>query len=701
MKYLKQREEFIKNNIIEEALSNEIAWGDSLLGRLINSTLRKLKVGGNLLVMDNVIKKLNASFDELLEKAKITGAVADNKKLSSNINKCMIASLLSELKRGVESSVEKKTAIGVTKGVLGEVMILEDQEGKKELLDKLNEFLKAIDTEPESKPEVKPEEVKPEEKKDGEKKEPLQLKSGETGDKELNAGNSSKEVALSKTSTNSKNQEKISKIKSKIEAEKKVRDEEKKKGVDTSERDKMISNFEDQLSGLEAKGEGNEHVICDYSLFIKMNEDWTSGDQKETKDPSQKAETKDPSQKAEVEETESPKEEDFKSVFNKIFTPEYLKKWLDIGNLAKTTESEVEKLTKDSTKIVIDGMDPIIEIVRLFNRAYKIHTTQVIPTGRSGGKVSNKTFREYTSFGGGSPATAGESGGPYRNNVLFNKWEDAVTTIIKNSKYQVLFNEDTEIKIGKADPRVNISRNTGSKVEGGGKVLLKFMNSMMDGDDLYKKGAQAAFIEKYFDVTVDSKKLGLPGDSEKNAQNAGKIPSKKKCRFSNLKEINTKNERTFYAIETTGGDKYYMTLLESNEKFTYVKYSYTFYQFGKYSAKVADIDKGQMPQINLRDRRNDKDQKIYAMHYAKIPVTKPIKIGSSMEIKSLNIFEYNKDSDTKSEAKKIDEITSIYGVVDVDGNLFVLPDDQNTWAGASGGTNPDGNAYDKYKAKLV
>ena len=45
---------------------------------------------------------------------------------------------------------------------------------------------------------------------------------------------------------------------------------------------------------------------------------------------------------------------------------------------------------KKGDDIVIQGLDPVLEIVKVFNRAYKLHTTQVIPTGRSGGKVSNK-----------------------------------------------------------------------------------------------------------------------------------------------------------------------------------------------------------------------------------------------------------------------------------------------------------------------
>jgi len=51
--------------------------------------------------------------------------------------------------------------------------------------------------------------------------------------------------------------------------------------------------------------------------------------------------------------------------------------------------------------LVFTTFDPIIEIVRLFHRAWRIHTPGVIPSGRTGGKVSNSVFREYEDLGSG------------------------------------------------------------------------------------------------------------------------------------------------------------------------------------------------------------------------------------------------------------------------------------------------------------
>ena len=87
----------------------------------------------------------------------------------------------------------------------------------------------------------------------------------------------------------------------------------------------------------------------------------------------------------------------------------------------KVVEEKVEDASKKQGKsIVINGMNPIIEIVRLFNRAYKLHTTDVIPGARTDGAVDRLTYNEYTAFGGGSGAPSATEHGPYRHKKTFN-----------------------------------------------------------------------------------------------------------------------------------------------------------------------------------------------------------------------------------------------------------------------------------------
>lgn len=176
-----------------------------------------------------------------------------------------------------------------------------------------------------------------------------------------------------------------------------------------------------------------------------------------------------------------------------------LKQWM----IKKTEVEKVrinleKKLAAKKDAVVIQGMDPVLEIVKVFNRAYKLHTTQVIPSGRTGGKVSNKTFMEYHCFGSGTPANAGESGGPYRNIAIFNQWEDCVNDVMKDTRYQKIFNVGTQLKVGN------------EYIDKAGMNLRKFMTDMLDGEELYKggsgkeQGAQAKFLDKYFGYKADT-----------------------------------------------------------------------------------------------------------------------------------------------------------------------------------------------------
>jgi hypothetical protein len=163
----------------------------------------------------------------------------------------------------------------------------------------------------------------------------------------------------------------------------------------------------------------------------------------------------------------------------------------------KTTLEKKEAENKDS--VVINGKDPVLDVVRCFNKAYTLHTSQTIPSNRTDGAVSNAIFSEYTCFGNGDMTNAGKSGGPYRNNAIFIEWEEGVRKVIGNKQYQKIFNVGTKLRVGD------------EMIDKAGSNLLKFMNNMLDGDELYKsgdsrseKGAQAKFLEEYFGIAEGS-----------------------------------------------------------------------------------------------------------------------------------------------------------------------------------------------------
>ena len=76
MKYINKREDFLKKskyvkvtNLINErsgAFENDTPWGDSLVGRLINSFFRKAKIGYNSTKIEPLVEAFKAQLDILI-----------------------------------------------------------------------------------------------------------------------------------------------------------------------------------------------------------------------------------------------------------------------------------------------------------------------------------------------------------------------------------------------------------------------------------------------------------------------------------------------------------------------------------------------------------------------------------------------------------------------------------------------------------
>jgi len=346
---------------------------------------------------------------------------------------------------------------------------------------------------------------------------------------------------------------------------------------------------------------------------------------------------------------------------------DYWDKNVDIKSFVMT-KSEMEKAriafdkASKSDSIVIQGMDPIIEIVKVFNRAYKLHTTQVIPTGRKGGMVSNKTFREYTTFGGGSPDSAGSTGGPYRNNAIFDQWEDAVLNIKKDTKYQKIFRQETTLKT-----------EEGNIIKDAGKNLLRFMNDMIDGDTLYKtdksgKGKQAEFIEKYFGTSVDNEKLAIGGEKEMNEN--GKIADSIKVRNLNFTEKPLKFDNyeqlkgTFFATSTNDNKVLYFYIQDLQNGELYISYCRSMYFFDKYiteSGNSIKLEGGNLP-FGLNKNQKNKDGKEFIISAFRIKPESLIdkdgkfKLSGKYSIKAITKFDEGKNKAASSKLSEEAEI---------------------------------------------
>ena len=441
----------------------------------------------------------------------------------------------------------------------------------------------------------------------------------------------------------------------------------------------------------ENKEEPKKESLMRYSNFILLKE----------ADEEVKTETE---EKPKTEEKSDKKEPEFRITFNKIFNADYLNKWIMTKEEIDAINKELSSIPKDSTRIIIEGIDPILEIVKIFNRAYRLYQVESIPSGRQDGRVSERTKREYEYMGGEATPHGYQVGGkgPWRNKALFEKWESAVMDIIKDSKYQVLFNQDTVIKVGSADARFNVEKGDEgyAKKQGGGKTLLTFINALLDGSKMYKGGAQSAFIKEYFDVEVKDDSLGytLKGknDNKRNskvAEDSVKDTGKKKYSFKPVKDVSPEFTKSFYALKA-GDKKYYMYLTGADENYVYVKYSESFFPIDKFVSGIADISKGDMDTIQERERRKSDNSK-FETYYGRILKKKfPIAPGSEIDLRFLNLQNYeladNKD-EVKSETGKLGKIDKVYAVLKEDGKLFILPEDK-----AKSVSSKD----DKYKEKL-
>lgn len=276
-------------------------------------------------------------------------------------------------------------------------------------------------------------------------------------------------------------------------------------------------------------------------------------------------------------------------------------------------KANFDKIQKDKDGFIIDGYDPIIEILKLFNRAYKLYTVKHITKRSTGPGVS--TDSEYTSFG---------DKGPYRNNKIFDAWENAVLDIMKNRKYQFVFDKKTKLRVGD-ELRPN-----------GGANLRKFMTDMMDGENLYKskagyseggKGSQAQLLDKYFGEADEKSKSELDktggafeaGEGAENAKKAEEIKKVavviKPTKWENAVRDNDPGKRADVAVPESffvikgkmdGQEiKRAFFIQKIDGGFTYMQYSKSFGAFKGYLGKIDGAKTFEDGELNISTEKRD------------------------------------------------------------------------------------------------
>ena len=255
------------------------------------------------------------------------------------------------------------------------------------------------------------------------------------------------------------------------------------------------------------------------------------------------------------EKTDGVDYDEVSNKFDELFTDEIIDKF----QIEESTIEEIKKSGKEGDTIVITGADPIMEIVRLFQRAWRMHTPGIIPSGRTNGKVSTSVFMEYEYMGKGSPGTPDSPGsGPYRNIELYEKWNEAVTNILSNTKYRTTIFSDNakfswnyEDKTEEAVDKTNFTKRSGedataTKAKPLGKILLRFINRLLTDSEMYTAGgALPKFLEEYFGLSdEDLKKFGginfggaFKNDGKKNNETSKGMPTQTVCKFVDREKI--------------------------------------------------------------------------------------------------------------------------------------------------------------------
>lgn len=153
MKYLKYHKDYNLGNIekdivssemVSESLENDISWGGSLLGRLINSTIRKFKIGYNFTKIGNIVKAFQKELDELM--GVFLPLTEDQKNAIVDIKSRF---LLEEIYKEVSSKKNLKDKLRILLGdniieglIDSTISIVEETkiDNKEELIEKLKKF---------------------------------------------------------------------------------------------------------------------------------------------------------------------------------------------------------------------------------------------------------------------------------------------------------------------------------------------------------------------------------------------------------------------------------------------------------------------------------------------------------------------------------------------------------------------------------
>jgi len=190
-------------------------------------------------------------------------------------------------------------------------------------------------------------------------------------------------------------------------------------------------------------------------------------------------------------------EDEVKSAWRQQFTEEEEKKYAVNENSAQELQNAVDGNKKSKIDISDEKQyDKILEIVEIFGKAYRLYAVTVIPSGRPNGMISQKTFREYEFIGkDGSPGSSadwtedrGPGYGPWAVVMTYQKWQDGVMKLLKNTQYRAFLANSEFVNSGP------------NQEKGSGPTLFQFINDMLNegGEDSNFRQRRHRLLTKYF-----------------------------------------------------------------------------------------------------------------------------------------------------------------------------------------------------------
>jgi hypothetical protein len=299
----------------------------------------------------------------------------------------------------------------------------------------------------------------------------------------------------------------------------------------------------------------------------------------------------------------------------------------------KEAKSLQDAADEDST-VVLDIKnaqiyDRILEVVKIFGKAYKMYAVDYIPSGRPEGRISLKTFREYEFIGKDDSSipewSANENPGygPWAARRTYEQWQDGVMNILQDTKYRKIF-ANSKFK--------NVGPN---QEEGSGLTLFTFVNDMLNEGGAYSTFRQRrhALLNKYFgegqgieDKAGDADPDEIPKIAKEDLGKAGEL---------SFLLSGTYGKRGFSYKDFKGGEK--------------VNYLSTFFKVDVKSNSLKG-NKSLIIFINAQPKASDVGNKYVLL--VKFHINEPNKIKQSL------ITSYLSEELTGDDAKTLEESIS-------------------------------------------